>query len=761
MKEKAIKEKGRIFISYKRNDEKLVTAVAEKLREKNFFVWQDISGKSSGIPYSMNWMKVIEEALFSSHAAIIFRSDKWKASGPCAAEFKIISSNKMKYYDIIPENGCDFPSADEIVSGFCEWYEKNCADLDMYRWAMSGAYRLRRDKSTLGLLPRKKGFFDSIILALDIGATKKQLSSLGVDKSNPEIFSYAKKYMRRSICGLILPFLFRAGIAVTGVLAAFLIYVGIKAVPLIINRMDPYNKGMATVGIINEVKAYDPIEAGSLLTLDNMYNEFTECPISILYSELLSYAYPSDFFKADSDEAKHLTGLEQLRETDSFRVDTPDSTARIFVTQKKTDSSTPYLLNAPLSARAFSADGSLLVLAAGENVWVISTGHSRQPVKLRCNNEPVIDVGFDGDKIYAVNECGSVIVWDVPIMKPQSDRASLCGGTVFTSASGASSAVYTDGESFFINIGGKETAVDYGKSGRFRADSTAVDADGKLAAAVFAPSTGEDDHLVIFDIASGTLKQDIVSDTTLLRCAFNGSLLAASDVGNNCLLIVDTTSGSTSRTAKLDSIPIEPVTADGTLYSVDSTGGLTRFTNTDRPEKLIDGHGTSPNKRSALCTKYNLFFRSGRGGNVSVFDDFTNYSTGEGGIFIPSDTAYKSDSAIAVSDSGEYVAAGQPDGEIIVWTTKNAPDITMAFISRKIPEPLVDIGFSSDEQSLICLGLSGTVYDLPTDDFLAPKNYKSRQFRTAKTYEIYERLYKLGLTYVVPDRYYQKINSSS
>ena len=77
-----------IFISYSRKDSEYVNAVTALLREAGLSVWQDISGKASGIPYSTKWFEVIQEALFSSAGAVIFTSEQWEKSDPCKKEFE-------------------------------------------------------------------------------------------------------------------------------------------------------------------------------------------------------------------------------------------------------------------------------------------------------------------------------------------------------------------------------------------------------------------------------------------------------------------------------------------------------------------------------------------------------------------------------------------------------------------------------------------------------------------------------------------------
>ena len=86
-----------IFISYSRKDSEYVNAVTALLREAGLSVWQDISGKASGIPYSTTWFEVIQEALFSSAGAVIFTSEQWEKSDPCKKEFELYGKANRKY----------------------------------------------------------------------------------------------------------------------------------------------------------------------------------------------------------------------------------------------------------------------------------------------------------------------------------------------------------------------------------------------------------------------------------------------------------------------------------------------------------------------------------------------------------------------------------------------------------------------------------------------------------------------------------------
>ena len=106
-----------LFISYSRRDEKYVSAVAESLRSRGIEVWQDISGKASGIPYSTKWFEVIQEALFSSAGAVIFTSEQWEKSDPCKKEFELIRALDIPYKMVsVPDAEAGCSAAEECLS---------------------------------------------------------------------------------------------------------------------------------------------------------------------------------------------------------------------------------------------------------------------------------------------------------------------------------------------------------------------------------------------------------------------------------------------------------------------------------------------------------------------------------------------------------------------------------------------------------------------------------------------------------------------
>ena len=88
-----------LFVSYSRKDEALVSAVVQNLRAQGFDVWQDISGKTSGIPYSTKWFAAIEEALYTSAGAVMFCSEAWRESAPCGKEQKLIVELGRRLYE--------------------------------------------------------------------------------------------------------------------------------------------------------------------------------------------------------------------------------------------------------------------------------------------------------------------------------------------------------------------------------------------------------------------------------------------------------------------------------------------------------------------------------------------------------------------------------------------------------------------------------------------------------------------------------------
>ena len=85
-----------IFVSYSRRDADLVDRMVDGLRSQGYPIWQDTSGKTSGIPYSTKWFKAIEDAIFSSSCALIFDSESWRASAPCRKEYELFRKDVIR-----------------------------------------------------------------------------------------------------------------------------------------------------------------------------------------------------------------------------------------------------------------------------------------------------------------------------------------------------------------------------------------------------------------------------------------------------------------------------------------------------------------------------------------------------------------------------------------------------------------------------------------------------------------------------------------
>ena len=137
-----------LFISYSRRDSEFVGAVTEKLRQLGYEVWQDVSGKSSGIPFSTKWFAAIEEALYASAGAVVFRSGYWEKSVPCRKEYDIVKDLAIPCFEV------KFPQddADALTEQIREWAdsavygdEKN----ELRTWMMSSvnAQRARRSRN--------------------------------------------------------------------------------------------------------------------------------------------------------------------------------------------------------------------------------------------------------------------------------------------------------------------------------------------------------------------------------------------------------------------------------------------------------------------------------------------------------------------------------------------------------------------------------------------------------------------------------------
>ena len=148
-----------LFVSYSRKDEALVTAVVQLLRSEGFDVWQDISGKTSGIPYSTKWFAAIEEALYTSAGAVTFESEAWSKSNPCKQERALIDNLSIPLFKVDFEGDADEATPETLAAQIAKWARTDVyssEENDLRTWILSSVHASQMQKGRYTGIPHFK-----------------------------------------------------------------------------------------------------------------------------------------------------------------------------------------------------------------------------------------------------------------------------------------------------------------------------------------------------------------------------------------------------------------------------------------------------------------------------------------------------------------------------------------------------------------------------------------------------------------------------
>lgn len=467
-----------LFISYSRRDEKYVSAVAEGLRSRGIEVWQDISGKASGIPYSTKWFEVIQEALFSSAGAVIFTSEQWEKSDPCKKEFELIRALDIPYKMVsVPDAEADSRAAEERLSTeeagppaaeerlsteeaaemIAEWSAQevygNAANMDRV-WMLSmiwnqrtkyGAlagipyFRKRKDsKEFLERLERcraiseEKGFPERLekcrVIVTDDAEQERsgQQEHSGQERSGKqqeqkpekvdEVERFLKKARRRTITGLIMRPLI--------VVVIILLIAGSVAVNWGYSvQRDRSRQHLQALTIMEQIRALmnsDEKQALAAMGQENL--EFGEY-VTLLYeayAQILSREFPAEVLAADTDEAKNISSIPEQKSADGYTVELSDTSgvARVYTEVKEDGSRRMLALSVSDKPQDWAAQEGYLALAAGKNAYVHDLQHGNAAVMLYGCDGEIEKICFDEEgRICAATDSGKVCIWENPIRR--------------------------------------------------------------------------------------------------------------------------------------------------------------------------------------------------------------------------------------------------------------------------------------------------------------------------------------------------------
>ena len=433
-----------LFISYSRRNEKYVSAVSEGLRSRGIEVWQDISGKTSGIPYSTKWFEVIQEALFNSAGAVIFKSREWEDSDPCKKEFALIEALDIPYIEVvIPADG-EGMQAQDAVNMISEWSAGNVYNdpENMDRVWMLSMVRTQRSKygqmagiPHFGKRKDSKQFLDRLERCRRISEERdfperlEKCHRIVEDKDNTdpkdtdhvteypdEIESFLKKARRITIADLL-----RRPLTIAAII---LLLTGSVAVNWIYSRRDK-EKDRNLEALISLEQVRDILDEDEQKALSIMGEEDLEFGkyVTLLYetyAEVLSREFPAKTCKAGTEEAQRIVSLPEQTGSEGFTVEPSERSGvvRVFSDPKEDEVQRMIALSVADAPDDWAVLDGYLAVTAGKHAYVYDMERGTAAVELHGLKSEGRRIRFDeSGNICVLTDSGEALIWENPIRR--------------------------------------------------------------------------------------------------------------------------------------------------------------------------------------------------------------------------------------------------------------------------------------------------------------------------------------------------------
>ena len=408
-----------IFISYSRRDSAFVNRIADLLRKEEIPVWQDISGKSSGIPFSTKWFSAIEEALHTSAGALVFRSENWEKSVPCRKEFAIVENLAIPCFEVDTNRTYDEAETEQLLADIRTWCETDVygdAENDLRTWLLSSlnAHQNRRSLNTG--IPHYKTKEDSDAFLERLQQCEKMAKDKQFDSRQPKLYKDMRKFLKRAARITRWDRIKRPLAA--GMLALLLALSGVSYLLSARQRKETsqHLAALRSLDSIHTMLSRDPLQALIMMAEDdNDYGDY----IYLLfenYADALDSIFPSAFLNAASMDAQLLASSAPQQDAGDYQVLISEDTGSVEVVQPKDreyETSTAFLCGG--HPDTWAVQGDYLCVSHGQDVFLFDMPRARDAILLEgcCRN--VRDLRFDGQgRICAITESGDVFIWDNP-----------------------------------------------------------------------------------------------------------------------------------------------------------------------------------------------------------------------------------------------------------------------------------------------------------------------------------------------------------
>lgn len=762
-----------IFISYSRKDEKQVTRFAEGLQKQNFEIWQDIAGKRSGIPYSVKWFEVIEEAVFTACGAIIFESEAWIHSIQCQREFQLIRETALPFL-CIPMDRLLLEEASVIREAECWCREQTVSKENNYcSWMRSGAYRVYKKLPIETYFPKGKHIFRNCLWLKECNQLSKQKNFQGAWVENLKSFlCRAKHKLLWDIMGrfFIWAFLFISYLWASTVWEFFQMIrvfnktVFIEAICVSeIQRIGEYDPIQA----IQEIEEYDAeIEAytqdvkedgdrffflkdqGDVLAGSVSRNYYSQ---NRVLADFVSRNYPIDFYESIADCPIVLSNINKVQTSSRYTISLSENTSQVFIYDNSQDTTCQLLLSAVPKVYCFNDARDELVIAAANKVYVYDLLGGVRPRLLSYNFENICELHMHENKIYATTENSHVIVWDNPLLERKIHRQNIASGEIVQLADGQFMAVYIDNGCLVKNMDNKEETYPLPFEGVVDQENISVSPDCTYVAVSYKPEGSSSDWIGLIELANGSLKQTYDTKCDIAGYIFseNGNSLIIACYDKNSIAYINLKTGEMQESiAQTYSNPYSIISYESRILVCDTSGTLTVY---DSDLELMGDYRRigyqAPQKQLAVSQKYDCLLTAGRGGNVAAGSCRTSLSSNKQEIFVPIyGESMESTTSVTVTKDGDYAAYGNADGSIYVW---DLGVMEQVWNNHQVPEAIINLSFSNDSNMLYALGSSGNIYKMDITDIIlkcVPAEPKSIwQMQMGEADEIRKNMYNLRL----------------
>ena len=758
-----------IFISYSRKNEALVSECVKRLRAKNIEVWQDVSGSRSGIPCSVKWRDSIEEAIYGSACAVIFKTEAWEASGPCHKEEEMLAKLAIPRVSLsIASDVLERPElADWIVGTILTKYDKWRQDpwFETRPFLLSRIYRLRKGARFREVMDRSSIHERRASTLLTLKKCREFAASQPYKETFPELLPEIDAFLKKGRNAVLKAMAIRAAIGILGIAGIIVGRTIWGAYEQVSGQATDVFLQNVAMEIVNETAEYDPVGAMSLLTSENWFstdpeNTFLRMNYPFLtrtMSGLLKENYPA----AIEENGNQDLFSENGEGSPDFEVTASETDGMVSVLDRRTGVLHQLLLNGPASAWAFSEDGDFMAVSSCENAYVVSTDGSWDPVLLDYNFEDIEKIAFDQDRIAALTDKGKVVSWDNPLKKKVlSGNIDL--GEAFADAEGNPCGVYIREKDLVLNRSNRETVLmSLSPEEEFISDRVTLSADKSKAMALI--GKGDAYSICVCSLEDMRELVRIPCQRKPRAACFSMDGQKAAVISNDPVsaMLFDISTGQAEADRELDMNAFyglyEIIPAESGYVISDNSGYVRRLGTDLEPlgDWMVFSYVGVPVRRMILSAGDTYLCMATRGGTISTSNVRMYLETGSRMSFYPlHKSSVISNTAAAFSGDGTFVAFGGSNGRIYI---EESHMMNQIWDGQMIPEQIDALSFTEDQKGLIALGKSGTVYRLELGDLLdysadkdstAQWDYMHKQGRI-----IYDRMYDLGLTYITPDAY--------